>query len=105
MRCLVFNSNAAASFEGFLQARTVTKTTAHPEIVAPYDRPLPIQVARCCGLMSWCNKAGCDSKQKEHCCGSRCYRANPGEIHGRPLPRYFQVEMFSDDCVDNESLG
>ena len=130
MWCLVFHSNAAASFEGFLRiVLTGTREVnfwrrdslravlvcwrgkapgAHRNGPPPTPKscvPCPIQVARCCGLMSWCNKAGGDSKQKEHCCGSRCYRANPGEIHGRPLPRDFQVEMFSDDCVGNESPG
>ena len=38
-------------------------------------------------LMSWCDKAGGNSEQKQHRCGSRCYRASLGEIHGRPLPR------------------
>ena len=38
-------------------------------------------------LMSRCNKAGGNSEQKQHRCGSRCYRASLGEIHGRPLPR------------------
>ena len=41
----------------------------------------------CRGLMSWCDKAGGNSEQKEHRCGSRCYRASLGEIHGCPLPR------------------
>ena len=51
-------------------------------------KPLPDQWSCSCrGLVSWCDKAGGNSEQKEHRCGSRCYRASLGEIHGCPLPR------------------
>ena len=49
--------------------------TPAPEILC---RPCPIR-SRACGLRSWYDKAGGNSEQKEHRCGSRCYRANPGD--------------------------
>ena len=51
-------------------------------------KPLPDHIGPGCrGLVSWCDKADGNSQQKEHRCGSRCYRASLGEIHGCPLPR------------------
>ena len=53
----------------------------------------PSRIPRRC-RMSRCDKASGNSEQKEHRCGSRCYRASPGEIHGRPLPRDSRWRCF-----------
>jgi len=61
--------------------------------------------SRRAAVAAWCEEASGNSEQKQHRCGSRCYRASPGEIHGCPLPRDSRWKIFMGDCVRNESRG